>query len=406
MKHLFLCGIIVCAVVAGTCLVSAETVILTPNTNWYIGCEEYPDYGVCNDLVNYQGYQGLIGYVFSGLARESTKVCFNLSPAAQGNVESVTLLFDANEVDSWLNLPATGPMRVKYLSPPSNCLPFCGTSCATCAGTQYLSVTVNEGNNVSFPINNAITDIQNAIDLDDDCFCLCLENDVAADYEIGLSNIHLELEITTGPPNPDNCNADSPICIGDDSELTADDPGSEYVLYWFDHDTTPVGPPDGYIGTGTSVLVSPLTTTTYYAWTYEDDAEEWSDASCSVEVIVLPLPGATASSNSSMENPVPEGGVLNLTGGPDGMTSYLWEAPNGATHNAQHWTINPANQADHQGTYTLTVFDGDCEGTAIVYAWVGDPPPIPVTGPIGIGLLLLTLGGLLGISRKRRRNEE
>lgn len=404
MKQLFLCWIVVSIIFVGIGTCFGETVVLTPNTNWYVACEDNPLLGCVVNPVVEVSYQGLIGYyniwIYDWFI--ASKVTFPMAPAPAGTIESAHLILDSTNT----GYHSFGPIRIKQFSTAS-CVPVCNASCSFCTGTLYLSDTITAGSNISFNLINAIPDIQNALDTNATCFGLCLQWDFATEnYQFALNNIRLELVIAIDPPNPDNCDADSPICMGELSELTADDPGDGFELYWFDHDTTPVGTPAGHIGTGTSVMVAPETTTTYFAWTYDDAAEEWSDESCSVEVIVLPLPAATASSNSTAGNPVPEGGELILTGGPNGMVSYLWEAPNGTTHNEQNWTIDPANHGDHQGTYTLTVFNGDCEGIATVYAWVGDPPPIPATGPLGIGLLLLTLGGLLGITRKRRRKEE
>ncbi|MCK4581166.1 MAG: PKD domain-containing protein, partial [Dehalococcoidia bacterium] len=56
-------------------------------------------------------------------------------------------------------------------------------------------------------------------------------------------------------------------------------------------------------------------------------------------VTVYALPTASASSNS----PVCEGSDINLTGGPDGMTTYSWSGPGSYSSSAQSPTISSAS---------------------------------------------------------------
>jgi PKD repeat protein len=67
-------------------------------------------------------------------------------------------------------------------------------------------------------------------------------------------------------------------------------------------------------------------------------------------ITVYAKPAATASSNS----PVCEGSTIELTGGPDGMTTYGWTGPNGFSSSLQSPTIPNATLA-MAGNYTLTV---------------------------------------------------
>ena len=65
-------------------------------------------------------------------------------------------------------------------------------------------------------------------------------------------------------------------------------------------------------------------------------------------VVVNAKPLAVASSNS----PVYETTTISLSGGPDGMESYLWDGPNSYTSNVQNPTI-PNATTNMSGTYTL-----------------------------------------------------
>ncbi len=74
--------------------------------------------------------------------------------------------------------------------------------------------------------------------------------------------------------------------------------------------------------------------TTLVTWRATDVNGNWSE--CSYSVVINATPLASASSNS----PVCEGQTLNLSGLPDGMTSYSWTGPNGYTSSDQNPSIN------------------------------------------------------------------
>lgn len=90
-----------------------------------------------------------------------------------------------------------------------------------------------------------------------------------------------------------------------------------------------------------------------------------------VNVIVNANPVATASASP---NPVCQGSVLNLSGGPSGMASYTWTGPNGFTSNLQNPVINNV-PLQATGTYTLVVTSPQgCTGTASVNVTVNPSP--------------------------------
>lgn len=90
-----------------------------------------------------------------------------------------------------------------------------------------------------------------------------------------------------------------------------------------------------------------------------------------VTVIVNPSPVATASNNG----PVCTGTPLNLTGGPAGMTTYLWTGPNSFTSNLQSPQVSASATAAMAGVYTLTVTSSNgCQGVAATTAVVNVSP--------------------------------
>jgi len=89
--------------------------------------------------------------------------------------------------------------------------------------------------------------------------------------------------------------------------------------------------------------------------------------SASTNVAVNSKPVATASSNS----PVCEGSTIQLTGGPNGMTTYSWTGPGGWTSNLQNPTRSNATLA-MAGTYRLTVTNGGCTSNPVTTSVVVD----------------------------------
>ncbi len=103
-----------------------------------------------------------------------------------------------------------------------------------------------------------------------------------------------------------------------------------------------------YVGSGSSVSVSPTTTTTYYVRA-EGDCNTTSCAS--VTVIVNPLPTAQFSTSSTTIN---EGDCINFIDQSTNTTSWSWTFT-GATPNSST-SQNPINICyNTQGTYTVTL---------------------------------------------------
>ncbi|MGB3923246.1 MAG: PKD domain-containing protein [Bacteroidales bacterium] len=135
----------------------------------------------------------------------------------------------------------------------------------------------------------------------------------------------------------------------------------------------------GY-GLGAGVHQIRLTVTDNYGVTGTDNTTLTINAS----------PVATASNNS----PVCEGTPLTLTGGPDGMTEYLWSGPDGFASTAQNVTVSNTASVDMSGTYSLTVTDASgCTGTATTDATVNSrvTPTFITTGPYCRGEIPATL---------------
>ncbi len=113
-----------------------------------------------------------------------------------------------------------------------------------------------------------------------------------------------------------------------------------------------------------------------------------------LNIIVDPLPVSTATANTPFA-----GGDLNLTGGPDGMTSYSWTGPAGFTSTLQNPVITGVTDAA-AGVYTLTVTNSaGCSATTTVNVTVTpvDHPSATANTPCVGGDLILT-GGPAGMA--------
>jgi len=148
----------------------------------------------------------------------------------------------------------------------------------------------------------------------------------------------------------------SSVCIGNTTTLSVSGGSLGTSAEWIWYADNCGGT---FVGTGSSVTVSPVATTTYYV-----RAEGPCDttACASVTVVVNPLPEAVATSNS----PVYHGGTIELFGLPNGMSQYSWTGPTGFTSNLQDPVITNA-QPDQAGNYILTVTDAtNCSATDTV----------------------------------------
>ena len=110
--------------------------------------------------------------------------------------------------------------------------------------------------------------------------------------------------------------SNSPKCVGSTLNFTSTSSGATSYSW---------SGPNSFNSTSQNPSITNITTAasgSYYVTV--TDANNCSNTSSAISVVVNPLPAATASSS-----PVCVGGTIQLTGGPDGMASYAWTGPNG-----------------------------------------------------------------------------
>lgn len=180
-----------------------------------------------------------------------------------------------------------------------------------------------------------------------------------------------------------------PVCAG--SPLTlAGGPAGMTSYSW-------IGP-NGF----TSILQSPvvsLSATVAMAGVYTLTVRNSNGCqdTATTRVFVNALPVATAANNG----PVCTGNPLILTGGPAGMTTYLWTGPGGYTSPLQSPIVSPAATLTMAGLYTLIVTDiRGCQNTASTTVVVNQSPVATAlnNGPVCVGSPLILNGGPPGLT--------
>src|SRR5450759_3349103 len=97
-------------------------------------------------------------------------------------------------------------------------------------------------------------------------------------------------------------------------------------------------------------------------------------------VVLNALPVVEASNNGTVFSFK----ALNLTGGPEGMTTYSWTGPSGFTSNSQNPSVSASALAAMAGVYTLTVTNASgCTNTATTTVEVNALPVPSVITPNG-----------------------
>ena len=179
--------------------------------------------------------------------------------------------------------------------------------------------------------------------------------------------------------------SNTPVCVGATLELYGDPDGNTYA--WTG--------PDGFISTLQDPTITNVTLAAAGVYNLTVTNTFGCISTANTTVVVNPLPGATASSNS----PVCVGGTLNLIGGPEGM-SYAWTGPNGFTSTLQNPSITNVTLAA-AGVYYLTVTSSfGCISTAntTVVVNVYEQATASSNSPVCVGFTLNLYGGPDGMT--------
>ncbi len=173
-----------------------------------------------------------------------------------------------------------------------------------------------------------------------------------------------DLSASITPLNPSLCAGESVVLDGNPSG------GYGGYTHQWTGDTSPLS--------STTVQSPTFSTTTpgTYDLIYTVIDGVGCEASDTVAVVVYPSPVATASNGG----PYCEGDMIELFGGPSGMSSYSWTGPGGFSSSEQNPTI-PSATTENSGIYTLIVVDTNgCSDTAYtdVRVYTCECPPAVV----------------------------
>ncbi len=158
-------------------------------------------------------------------------------------------------------------------------------------------------------------------------------------------------------------NNTGPYCAGQTIQLNGSAPGT---YTW-------TGPP-AYNGSGQNPAIPNSAPAMSGTYNFTVDLGGCF-ANGSTNVTVNPLPTPVANSNS----PFCAGNPLNLTG--SAAATYTWNGPNSFQSNLQNPTI-PIAQSNAQGTYTLTVIDGNnCTNSVTTVVVISPNPQLLVNNP-------------------------
>ena len=228
----------------------------------------------------------------------------------------------------------------------------------------------------------------------------------------------------TSPNRPSNVSPSTGTCVGLPVTLTASafsDPGSgehqdgaqwqirasagEYSAPVFDSGT------DTVHLTSITIPLGILSDAGGYYWhvRYLDSLGAWSEYSTETFFCTNPVAAAASGTHAYV------GGVIQLFGGPNGMTSYSWTGPNGFSSGLQNPVI-PNTTLAMAGTYTLTVTtDNGCTDVAGIDVEVDPYGPLGSVGwethPINkvrvllpwVALLTTIVAGVSLLVLRRRR---
>lgn len=191
--------------------------------------------------------------------------------------------------------------------------------------------------------------------------------------------------ICNAPTIPTLTSTVNPICTGGTTTLSVASGNLNSATNWNWYSGSCGG---SSIGSGTSISVSPTSTTTYYV---RGEGNCVTPGSCgSITVTVNPNPTASATNN----NVSCSGETLSL--GSNGGTSYSWAGPNGFTSNDQNPSLSNVTTAA-SGTYTVTVTSNSgCTSTATTSVTINALPTATASSDSPVdagGTLNLTSSG-------------
>ncbi len=193
-------------------------------------------------------------------------------------------------------------------------------------------------------------------------------------YDFHIDNIGLQNAVVcNGPPVAGTAaitNA-GPACVPASTSLSVSGQSTDggVVVNWLSSSVSG-GPYTAVAGSGTSIGLSGIMSTTYYVASVKCLITNDSTITNEVSIQITPTPSASASAG-----PACTGQDLNLTGTTDFGTSFSWTGPNGFSSTDQNPIVSPVETAS-AGTYTFTATANGCPTSSTVDVVVNNTPVI------------------------------
>jgi hypothetical protein len=198
--------------------------------------------------------------------------------------------------------------------------------------------------------------------------CGIVEYGETEDYTVNI------VSNSSPPASPTSINAStSTVCPGATSTLSAN--GATGITYWFSGSCA--NTISSSIGSGSSINVSPTSTTTYYARNYSNGA--WSNNCASTTISVATLPSSPGSPTSN--SPQCQFVTLTRSGTPSGGVTWYWQGTN-SNGTSTSLGSGATYSASSTGTYYIRARNSSgcwSQNSAGVFAEVSGLPAAPPT---------------------------
>lgn len=184
-----------------------------------------------------------------------------------------------------------------------------------------------------------------------------------------VSTSRASVTVTVNPLPTANPSSNSPLCVGDNLNLTTDNvPGATYS--WTG--------PNGFTSSAEDPTINNVTLAADGTYSLTVTANGCSTGPVTTDVTVNNTPTATAGAVSTT---VCEGDNIELTGNTVSGGTYSWTGPNGFTSSSEDPVINNATAAA-DGTYSLTISVGSCTSNTSTVDVTVNPTPTATAGAL------------------------
>ncbi len=258
--------------------------------------------------------------------------------------------------------------RTIECTPPPIATTVTATPATICAGQSSSITASGPGTNVIYNVYDAATGGTNLgatpLSVSPGTTTTYYVETVDNSDPLCVSVSRVPVTVTVNPIPTANPSSNSPLCVGDNLNLTTDNvSGATYS--WTG--------PNGFTSSSEDPTINSVTLAADGTYSLTVTAAGCSNGPVTTDVVVNNTPSATAGAVSTT---VCDGDNIELTGNTVTGGTYSWTGPNGFTSSDQNPTIVGAG-TNADGTYSLTISIGSCtSNTATVDITVNPAPTV------------------------------